>query len=249
MAVVNFTSNELSLLSDTTVLRQTKYTSQNDEFTGLSVVNLSDTNTANIAITLLTSSGSKQVDRNGTPNDASDDLVNPITVQLAPNAQRSVDIAQLFSLDTDDANQGRLLIESDQPVIAGFSASGRIRSDFFDTYLRSMIGIPLYPDYRESLHDFIVPEIPQDSDASVQLNFVNPNYNTSYYDVTHYATDGTVMRSSINQTIAGSGLEAKSVPDFVADLIAGRVIVAGGYDSGDTSNKAYLYSSAAGTFH
>ena len=47
MAVVNFTSNELSLLSDTTLFRQTKYISQNDEFTGLSLVNLSDTNTAN----------------------------------------------------------------------------------------------------------------------------------------------------------------------------------------------------------
>ena len=85
-----------------------------------------------------------------------------------------------------------------------------------------MVGIPLYPDYRESLHDFIIPEIPQDSDASVELNFVNPNYNTSYYDVTHYATDGTVMKTVGNQSLAGAYREAKQVSDFVASSILGR---------------------------
>ncbi len=247
MAVVNFTSNELNLLSDNLLIRQTKYISQSDSFTGLSLVNLSDA-TANLTVTLMTNTGVPKVDTNGTV-DKADDLVNPVTVQLAPNAQESVDVAQLFSLNTADAtNIGRLQIESDQPAIVGFSASGKISSNFFDTYLRSMVGIPLYPDYRESLHDFIIPEIPRDTNASVELNFVNPNYNTSYYDVTHYGTDGTVMKATQNQSLAGAYREAKQVSDFVVSSGLGQVIIAGGYDSGKTTDSAYLFSSSSGTF-
>lgn len=249
LGVVNFTSNELSLLSDVTVLRQTKYVSQNDEFTGLSLVNLSDTETANVSITLLTSRGDVQRDNNNTADDLSDDLVNPITVQLAPNAQISEDVAQLFGLDTDKANAGRLLIETDSPSIVGFSASGKIRSNFFDPYLRSMVGIPIYSDYRESLHDFIIPEIPQDSTASVEFNFVNPNYNGANYYVTHYGDDGTVMRSSGIQSLAASTRETKVVSDFVTAAALGRVVIAGGYDAGRTRGSAYLFASGGGSFN
>ena len=249
LGVVNFTSNELDLLSDVTVLRQTKYVSQNDEFTGLSLVNLSDTEAASVTITLLTNRGDVQYDNNGTPDDPSDDLVNPITVDLAPNAQISEDVAQLFGLNPDNANEGRLMIETDSQSIAGFSASGRIRSDFFDPYLRSMVGIPIYSDYREPLYDFIIPEIPQDSTASVEFNFVNPNYNGALYDVNHYGDDGTVMRSTTFQSLAASSREIKSVSDFVTSAALGRVVIAGGYDAGKTWDSAYLFESGGGSFN
>ena len=247
MAVVNFTSNELNLLADNVLIRQTKYISQSDSFTGLSLVNLSDA-TANLIITLLTDSGVPKVDDKGTVTTA-DDLVNPVTVQLATNAQESVDVAQLFSLNAADAtNVGRIQIETDQPATVGFSASGKISSNFFDTFLRNMVGIPLYPDYRESLHNFIIPEIPRDTNSSVELNFVNPNYNTSDYDVTHYGIDGTVMKSTLNQTIPGAYREVKQVSDFVTSSGLGEVIIAGGYDSGKTTDSAYMFSSSGGTF-
>lgn len=248
LAVINLTSNEVSLLKDITSFRQTKYVSQNDEFTGLSLVNLSDTETANVTLTLLINRGTAQADNNGTPNDETDDLVNPITMQLGPNAQQSLDVANFFSLDTDDANEGRLLIESDRPVIAGFSAVGKIRSNFFDTYLRSMVGIPLHTEYGESLHDFIIPEIPQDSNATVEFNFVNPNYNTSVFDVTHYAEDGTRVQSTNSQSLSGSNRITKQVSDFVASAVLGRVVVAGGYDAGKTIRSAYRFSSSSGVF-
>ena len=129
MAVVNFTSNELDLLSDSLLIRQTKYISQSDSFTGLSLVNLSDA-AATLTVTLLNNIGAPKVDLKGTV-DTADDLVNPVTVQLAPNAQESVDVAQLFSLNSADVtNIGRLQIESDQPAIAGFTASGQDRQQF-----------------------------------------------------------------------------------------------------------------------
>ncbi len=234
MVAVNFASNELALLSDTTLLRQIKYVSQNDQFTGLSIVNLSDADPANLTITLLDTSGK-------VPDD--EDLVNPITVQLAPNAQKSVDVSQLFSLNTDETNAGRLLIESDQPAVAGFSASGKVRTDFFDTYISSMVGFPIVADYRESLHDFIIPEIPTDSDATVELNFVNPNYNTSYFDVTHYVTDGTVMQATEGNSIGGSLSQTNEVSDFVTVNRSGRVIIAGGYDAGTAVQSAYQFQS------
>ncbi len=247
MAVVNFSSNELDLLTDNLMIRQTKYISQTDSFTGLSLVNLSDA-TAALTITLLNNIGSPKVDLRGTL-DTADDLVNPVTLQLAPNAQSSVDVAQLFSLDSADAtNIGRLQIESDQPAIAGFSASGKISSNFFDPYLSSMVGIPLYSDYRESLHDFIIPEIPRDANASVELNFVNPNYNTSYYDVTHYTTDGTGTIVAQNKSLTGAYREVKQVSDFVVSSALGQVLIAGGYDSGKTTASSYQFSSSSGMF-
>jgi hypothetical protein len=247
MAVVNFTSNELDLLSDNLLLRQTKYISQSDLFTGLSLVNLSDA-TAALTITLLNNIGAPKVDLKGTA-DKADDLVNPVTVRLAPNAQESVDVAQLFSLNSaDTTNIGRLQIESDQPAIAGFSASGQISSNFFDPFLSSMVGIPLYPDYRESLHDFIIPEIPRDANSAVELNFVNPNYNTSYYDVTHYTTDGTGTTAAQNNSLAGAYREAKQVSDFIVNSAVGQVLIAGGYDSGKTTDSAYEFTSSSGIF-
>ena len=90
-----------------------------------------------------------------------------------------------------------------------------------------MVGIPLYPDYRESLHDFIIPEIPRDANSAVELNFVNPNYNTSYYDVTHYATDGTGTKTAQSQSLAGAHREVKQVSDFVVSSALGQVLVAG----------------------
>jgi len=59
--------------------------------------------------------------------------------------------------------------------------------------------------FGDQLHDWIIPEIPQGK-ANPRLNFVNPNHNTSGFDVTHYGTDGTELETKTNYSVsAGTG--------------------------------------------
>jgi len=115
LAVLNYASNQLNLLADATILKQTKFSSEREKFTGVSVVNLSDA-PANLTFTAIADFGSEYT---------AIDIVNPVKVQVAPNAQVSLDVSHLFNLNPDDANSGYLTITSDQPAVAGFSNTGR----------------------------------------------------------------------------------------------------------------------------
>jgi hypothetical protein len=234
LAVVNFESNELELLSDTTVQRNTKFRSEQEKFTGISIVNVSG-DSANVTLTAIADGGVEY-----SSND--DNFVNPVSILLPANTQKSVDVAQLFNLNTDEANSGYLVIESDKPVIAGYSDSGQIHSDFLDAYLSNVQGIPLYPDYRDSLHDWIVPEVPQAAGTTAEFSFVNPNYNNSTFDVTHYGSDGTVIETKNTNLVGGSQRQTKSVPDLVTALAAGQVLIVGGFDSTATKSSAELFN-------
>jgi N-acetylneuraminic acid mutarotase len=236
MAVVDFASNELDLLTDSTIQRQTKFLSQQDKLSGLSLVNLSS-GPANIEITAISDAGATYTVSNAT---------NPASLQLAPNAQVSIDVSQLFNLDTTQTNSGHLAITSDQPAIAGYSVTGQIRSAFPNSYLSSIEPFVLYPDYRKPLYDFIIPEIPQASGTSAEMNFVNPNYNTSSYDVTHYATDGTSIEQKTGNTLSGSSRQTGRVSDLVTTTHAGQVLIVGGL--GSTSNNATAMNATAACF-
>ncbi len=242
MAVLNFASNELDLLVDNTTLRQTKYMSYLNEFAGLSFVNLSDKPTT-LTVTALLNSGVEFVE-----DEEKGNLPNPAVIELAPNAQLVVDVAELYGFNVDTPNAGRVLIQSDQPDVAGFSMTGKIRSSFPDAYVSNMFSFPLQTDYRHSLHNFIIPEIPRDSDAKVELNFVNPNYNVSSYDVFHYGTDGTELQSREGATINGSVRETKQVSDYISSAQAGRVLVYGGYDAKSTKNTGYTFDISSKSF-
>ncbi len=240
MAVLNFVSNELSLLDDIRVLKQTKFVSEGNEFTGLSLVNLSDA-PANLTVTAIADGGVPY---------ALTGVQNPVQIQLAPNAQAAFDVSQLLNLDIKWANEGRLEITSDQPAVSAFTMTGSIHSAFLSSYVNSLLGIPVYPDYRDKLHDFIVPEIPQASGTSARLYFVNPNYNASAYNVIHYGTDGTVLKESKDLSIYGSIRESRTVSDLVSSSQVGQILIVGGTDSGSTlyDTRGELFDPASKTF-
>ena len=231
MAVLNFISNQLDLLSDTTVLKQTKFIHYQDRFTGLTVLNLSDTAT-DVTVTAIDSGGNKVF---GT------DIVNPVTLSLDPNAQQSLDVAQLFNLDYGISYSGRLILESAQPLVTGFTSIGRVQANFFDPFISDLQSIPFNPDYRKQLYDWIIPEFPQASDASTEFNFVNPNFNSAAYDIIQYALDGTVLEESSDNSIGASILDARSASDFVSSTQTGQVLIHGGVDGVMTRNAAERY--------
>ncbi len=240
MVALDFASNELSLLSDTKVIRQTKMISQQDKFTGLSVVNLSGS-PAEVTFTAITDGGAvfSTVDN---------DRINPATVVLGPNAQEAVDAAQLFNFDTSIVNSGRVVVESDQPLIFGFSMSGQIHSDLFNPYVSSLQGFPFIHDYRDPLYDYIIPEIPQATGATTELNFVNPNYNPQSYSWIHYSASGTEMESKPRETLNGSIRSTTTISNLITGTATGRVLIAGGFDLATTNSSAENFDLTSKTF-
>lgn len=242
MVVLNFASNELDLLADVTVLKQTKLISQNDKFTGLTITNLSD-KTTNLTLTIWSDGGAAY-----TTSNTDNPIVNPVTVKLDANAQASFEAATLFNLDNNIDNSGRLIITADQPAVAGFSTTGQIHADFLGAYVSALQGIPLYPSFRAHLHNYIIPEIPLDTGTSAELSFVNPNYNASSYDVTHYGTDGSVLETKTGNSRNGSIRDTKNASDLVTTSQLGRVLIAGGFDSTSTKNTAEYFDPTSNTF-
>ncbi|MBN1570393.1 MAG: hypothetical protein JXA73_21300 [Acidobacteria bacterium] len=238
MIVLNFSSNELDLLGDAAVFRNTKYISQQNQFTGLSMVNVSDT-PATLTITAFLNSGILA---------AANDIVNPVSLEVGPNSQASVDLSSLYDFDPDDTNEGRLFIQSDNPGVTGFSMTGKVRADFLQSRVVDMFAFPLQTDYRESLRNWIIPEIPQSDDAKIELNFFNPNYNSSPYTVTHYGTDGTELETKRDLTVNASVRETKALSDLLTTAQAGRVLIVGGNDLKSTWDSASTFSVSAKTF-
>lgn len=238
MVVLNFASNELNLLRDATVLRSTKYVSQLNEFTGLSLVNVSE-NPATLTITAFLNSGIRA---------EANDIVNPVTVEVEPNSQLAVDLSGLYDFDPDAVNEGRLFIQSDNPAVTGFSMTGKIRADFLQARVVDMFGLPMQTDYRESLRNWIIPEIPQSDDASVELNFVNPNYNNSPYTATHYGPDGTEFGTKTNLSVNASTREKKALTDLVSSAPAGSVLMVGGQDLRSTRDIASTFNISTRSF-
>lgn len=240
MVVLNFVSNELNLLSDTVVLKQTKLISDRDKFTGLSVINVSDV-PVDVTFTAISDGGTEYSTDNT-------DVLNPVTIQLGPNAQETVDTSLLFNLDTDSSNTGRVVIESDRPVIVGYSTVGQIHSSYLNSYISNLEGIPLYPVYDDQLHDYIIPEIPSKDGGTTELNFVNPNYNPQTYDITHYGADGTEMEKKEKQSLGGSIHTTQRVTDLITNTATGRVLVVGGFDAVTTRDSADVFDAGSKSF-
>ncbi len=231
LIVLNFASNELDLMTDQAVLRQTKFISQQDQFSGIAVTNLSN-QPANLKITAVADGGTPYLGA---------DVINPVDMQLGANAQTSLEVGQLFNLDNEGINSGRIVVESDQSVIAGFSNTGQIRAEFLGAYVSGFQGIPFAPTYRDKLHDWIVPEIQRDEDSDVELNFVNPNYNKATYDWIHYSTDGAVLESETGSYLNGSIREISNISNFLTSSRLGHVLIVGGSDTITAKGTADLF--------
>ncbi len=231
IAVLNFISNELDLLSDIYVFKQTKFMSQTDNFTGLSLVNLSAA-PVSVKVTALNNLGTPFVGL---------DLPNPAVLTLNPNEQKSVDLSQLFSFDNATENSGRLVIESDEPSIVAFTATGQVHVDFLSAYTSGLQAIPFNPDYRKQLHDFIIPEIPVEDAAGAEFSFVNPTFSPSVYDMIHYGADGGVISEKNDQTLSAAAREMKPLSDVISAGLRGKVLLVGGFDGTSVHTTADLY--------
>ena len=223
LAVVDYATNKVDLLADTSALIQTKMVSEQEKFTGVSIVNLSGV-PANLTFTAMADGGTEFSATNA---------LNPVTVQLPANAQETVDVSQLFNLDTDISNEGYVMVSSDQPAVVGFTEVGQIHSGFMSAYLSNVQGIPFYPAGTQ-LHNFIIPELPQnknDLTAATELDFVNPNYNSSSFDLIYYGPNGTVIGTKLNNAVSGSSRVTHTASDFVSGAQIGEVVLIGGYDS------------------
>jgi hypothetical protein len=235
MVVLNFASDELDLLTDSFIMKQAKFVSQLDRFTGLSIINLSST-PANINITALNSAGDIM-----TPGTNS---TNPKPYTLQANEQKSLDVSQVFDFDTESTtgeNSGRLELATDQQTIAAYSAVGQIHSDFLNPYTSSLMAFPFNVDFRKQLHDFIIPEIPLATGTDAELDFVNPTYSPSSYDMYHYGTDGSVIQKTTDNSLSAANSQAKKVSDLVTTTHAGQVLVAGGLQGSKTLPDTELY--------
>lgn len=234
LAALNLASNELDLLADSAVFRQTKFISQQDRFTGLSLVNLSGVS-VDVVITAMNDSGAEF-------SSSGEDIVNPAIVALPPNGQKAVDLSEIFNLDNDATNEGYLLIESAAPVVVGHTAAGQIQGNFLEAYIRNMESVPLYAGFGK-LHDWILPEIPQDAGSSAQLTFVNPNYNNAVYEITHYGTEGTEVEKKAAANLGAANRTTRELTDVVSSITRGLVLVTGGLDSEKTNSGAELFDS------
>lgn len=239
LAVVNFSSNGLDLLSDSIIFRQTKYVSQQDQFTGLSLINLSDS-PAEVSITAMTDSGSTY-DTDVDITSTYDDITNPATVVLAPHAQTSIDVSELFGLKNENANIGYLVIESLQPFLAAHTAIGQIKSSYLGSYISNLQGNPLYRGYGNYPTDFILPEIPTLSGTSTEIVLLNPNYTTATYDNIHYSTNGTEIQTTKNKAVSASSRDTQKLADIVTSTYKGQVLVTGGVAENKTTNSSEIF--------
>lgn len=232
IAVVNFTSNEIDLLVDTTLLRQTKIISENDQFTGLSILNLSAAPTR-VWVSALQNNGSP-FSTSGRPN--------AVELTLQANEQKSLDVAQLFDFSSFTDKTGRLEIEAETPSVAAFSATGRVRAEFLNSYTSSLQGISFYPDYRDQLHDFIIPELSMVDGSNAEITLVNPNFSTSSYILNHYGTDGSLLESADAQ-LSPLNREAKNAAEHISsDLASGQILLVGGSSGKDMLTSAEIVS-------
>jgi N-acetylneuraminic acid mutarotase len=238
IGVLDFISNSIDLLMDVSVISTSKFIASGNQFTGLSLINLSDRQTKCTVYAL---------DNIGRVITA-DGLENPVELNLAPNAQVSVNVSQIFNLDLDSENTGRITVWTDHPEMVGYFSIGQITPTWLGFYLNRLDGAPMF---RKPLHDWIVPEIPTDSSESAQLNFVNPAYSSAAYDLKHYSSDGTLSEERSGVSSGAQNRLEQSAGELFTSAGKGKVLVAGGQASAstaDTSNSAETYDSSIRAF-
>ncbi|MBN2318603.1 MAG: hypothetical protein JXR49_05980 [Acidobacteria bacterium] len=241
IAVLNFASNELELMTDASVLRVPEFVNGRDRFTGLTLINLSG-NTANMEVTPVTDFG-------GDSFKLADGIVariDPVALPpLAPNEQLSVELAQIFDFDNSEDNQGHIYISSDQPGIVGFAVTGTIQASFLEAHLTGLNGMSLYT-FPDQLHDWIIPDIPAQDVAPPQLSLINPNYNATDFEIVHYGADGSMLEAE-SADFNASNRKVVTTDNLFSNSQLGQVLIAGGrLPLADSASE--IYETDSGNF-
>jgi hypothetical protein len=234
LTVVDFMSNRLELLGDVTKLEAPMFNVTADQFTGLSMVNLSNA-TANLTLWLIDNYGSAIT---GT------DLTNPVNISLAANQQVSKNLTEIFNLDTSNENVGRLQVYSDNPKVAGYLSMGKIAATWFGYYLRRMDGAPLFSG---ELYDWIAPELFPSSDWTVKLDVTSTNYTQETFDVYHYSKDGSAKGQKSGTIAYPTNRQEYSFSDLFTSPSASKVLIAGGVNAGTAMTYADAYDPSLDT--
>jgi len=232
LVVMSYATNELSLFVESYIYRQTRYISQQDHFTGISIVNVSDA-PVDIKITAMTDYGLVHI--------IDEDIPNPVSVSLEPNAQKSIDISELMNFDNDRANSGYLVIDSTLPVIVGYTAVGQIQGSFFSAYIRSMENVPFFSGNEEASGDLVLPEITDSEDSTTTISVVNPWYSTLVFTSIHYGTDGT-KHAEQGRSLTSSARSEISSSGIATTLSSSQVLVVGGFSDYRTESNAEVFN-------
>jgi len=241
LAAMSYATNELNLFVDSYIYRQSRYISQQDRFTGISIINISPEEDALVQVTAMTNGGFVHYYYND------DEMTNPRALTLKPNTQISIDISEFMKLDNDVENAGHLTIDSNLPVIVGFTAVGQIQSSFLTSYIRSMEGLSFFAS-EDIPKDIILPEIPESSDATTEISIVNPWHSILTYTVTHYGTDGT-KQAEQEKNLGSQARESTYSSGITSTIPKSQVLLAGGFSGLQTDSTSEKFDGSSTTFY
>jgi len=233
LAALNFATNTVELLKAATAFETTQFSTGGDKISGLTLINLS-LQPAQITLSALDNMGSLI---------AGDEVSNPVQYVLAPNAQLSAEVSQIFNLDTSTETTGRLEIVSDRPNIVGYQSPGQLQPTFLGFILKRLDGLPILSD---RLHDWIVPEVVRPDGSAVELNFVSPDFTQGTYSMVRLAGNGAVIESRSDLSTFPRQRQAQPFSEMFTQPSEGYALVFGGHDKDATG--AEVYDPATGGF-
>ena len=222
VAALEFIGNKVDLLKEVTALEGAKFVLAGNQFSGVSLLNLSDQSTT-FTVYALDNSGEVM---------SADDLVNPVEIVLPANGQISAAISDIFNFDPSTDHTGRLEVFADQPKVAGYISVAQIEATWFGYYLSRMDGSPMFT---KQLYDWVIPEVVTASEEPVQFDFASSNYSEQTYDLKHYTQDGTLAEEKTDITAYPTKRVEQTFSDLFSSSGTKTVLIAGGQKNSSTT--------------
>jgi hypothetical protein len=200
IVALEFYSNCIDLMTQVYLTAGGKFQCSVDTFTGLSLLNLSS-QTNKITVYAMQDFGE--------PNQETD-VTNPVVFILEPNQQISRTVSEIFNFDDSTAPNGErtgwLAIYSEQPEITGYVTIGK--KDF-----TNLNGLPL-DRAGDRLHDWILPIVERNGDATIQLSTLNDTHYTITYDMSRVGHDGKIIDSQPGRSTSADSRVQEDLPDI-----------------------------------
>jgi N-acetylneuraminic acid mutarotase len=222
VAALEFIGNTVDLLRKATTLEGAKFVLSGNQFSGVSLVNLSSRPTT---FTLYALDNYGQVI-------SGDDLENPVEIAVPGNGQISAAISGIFNFDSSTDHAGRLEVFADQPRVAGYMSVGRIAATWFGYYLSRMDGSPMFTG---RLYDWIIPEVATASEEPVQFDIVSTNFAQQTYDLHHYLQDGTLADEKTDQIAYPTNRTEQEFSTIFSSSGTRTVLITGGQNDNSTT--------------